>query len=740
MDDATGECKNSPQDASAFSAEDLGDPKLRNDDDKEALSGSAMSEPWPSGETGSRKELEDEEERETKDMLVEDEPLDSTSPESPQKRLHSEDSDKNRDGGENPQKDGEGEGEGEEEDEEEEEDDSEKEEAGEAEGDVDEEESQAKDAGKETRMNGESGSRTSGRRGRSRNSSSAAGGDQAYTSPTSSSSFFRSPFSSSSSYSSSGGGGRHKQARRRNHHHHQGRGGRRQNGSQLVMAVKEILSESISPWCMSCIHMVVELIVSVAHHCGMVVESASLAVYDFSSRFLLRVTDLPGLKQDARRGLAWGRGSAAALVTWTSRVSGRAWHVSTSCFGLLCAIAMLAGRWAQSALGRLSGGRAQLCWEYLQNSWPWMKAAALLGRVGGLFRRSRSHGAGSTPESPSGGRCQPGQELERLLSLAQVPEDELDPFAVLGVEANATESELKRAYRQLAVQVHPDKNKHPRAGEAFKVLRAAWDVVSNPETRREYEMKRMAATELSKSMNEFLTKLQDDLKEAMNTMMCTKCEGKHKRFEMDRDPSEARFCAECNRRHGAEEGDLWAESSMLGLRITYFAFMDGKVYDITEWAGCQRIGISPDTHRVPYHISFGSKTNSNPNRHRTSEQHPPPGPSSPADLQDLFNRIFQGGGSPSDMAANGGFFPTGSAPHQPPGAPGGMGGGGGPFPGGPFPGGPFPGGPFPGGPSPPGGFFPHGPQQQHRAEPSEQWTEGGKHPRRRKKVRKPFQR
>lgn len=139
----------------------------------------------------------------------------------------------------------------------------------------------------------------------------------------------------------------------------------------------------------------------------------------------------------------------------------------------------------------------------------------------------------------------------------------------------------------------------------------------------------MAATELSKSMNEFLTKLQDDLKEAMNTMMCTKCEGKHKyvathparstepvsnissdklkhyalhtsesclvdfhhscvscmcvcrRFEMDREPAEARFCAECNRCHSAEEGDLWAESSMLGLRITYFACMDGKVYDIT---------------------------------------------------------------------------------------------------------------------------------------------------------------
>ncbi|KAG7280499.1 hypothetical protein CRUP_022028 [Coryphaenoides rupestris] len=227
----------------------------------------------------------------------------------------------------------------------------------------------------------------------------------------------------------------------------------------------------------------------------------------------------------------------------------------------------------------------------------------------------------------------------------------------------------------------------------------------------------MAATELSKSMNEFLTKLQDDLKEAMNTMMCTKCEGKHKRFEMDREPSAARFCAECNRFHSAEEGDLWAESSMLGLRITYFAFMDGKVYDITEWAGCQRIGISPDTHRVPYHISFGSKNNSSSSRQRTPSE-PPPGPSNPADLQDLFNRIFQGGPA-GDMTANGGFFPAGPPHHHPPGA------GAAPFP-----------PPF----SPPpahGGFFMPGAQ---RPEASEACAEGGKPPRRRKKVRKPFQR
>lgn len=36
-------------------------------------------------------------------------------------------------------------------------------------------------------------------------------------------------------------------------------------------------------------------------------------------------------------------------------------------------------------------------------------------------------------------------------------------------------------------------------------------------------------------------------------------------------------------------------------------FIAGFVLYSAEWAGCQRVGISPDTHRVPYHISFGSR-------------------------------------------------------------------------------------------------------------------------------------
>uniref|UniRef100_A0A3P9D9H4 DnaJ (Hsp40) homolog, subfamily C, member 14 n=2 Tax=Maylandia zebra TaxID=106582 RepID=A0A3P9D9H4_9CICH len=550
------------------------------------------------------------------------------------------------------------------------------------------------DAAKEQHMNGESGWRNigSGRKCKLRSSGSVLEQIQ------------RGNVMSS--------GGRHKQTRRRNHHHYQQNRGRRRTGNQLILAFKEMLSECLSFWCISCIHMMIEIIVTLTHNCGVGVETGVVKLYNLGQQLLVKITDVPAMKADAIRILKWAKCKGACVVDKTVRSVKWIKTVALSCFTFFCALAILGLQWAKGVFLRIGGDRGKHYWTAFQETRIWKRIMSLLEKARSLFRRD-GHVPPSAPGSPGrAGRAQPGQELERLLALVEVPEDELDPFTVLGVEVHATDTELKKAYRQLAVQVHPDKNKHPRAGEAFKVLRAAWDIVSNPETRREYELKRMAATELSKSMNEFLTKLQDDLKEAMNTMMCTKCEGKHKRFEMDREPAEARFCAECNRCHSAEEGDLWAESSMLGLRITYFACMDGKVYDITEWAGCQRIGISPDTHRVPYHISFGSKNNSNATRHRTpSEQ--AAGPTNPADLQDFFNRIFKGG-PPNDMAANGSFFHSGS-PHHPPGA------GAPPF-------------------SPPPsqtGFYMSG---GHRPESSETWAESGKPPRRRKKVRKPFQR
>lgn len=63
-----------------------------------------------------------------------------------------------------------------------------------------------------------------------------------------------------------------------------------------------------------------------------------------------------------------------------------------------------------------------------------------------------------------------------------------DYYTVLGVERNAGDQELKRAYRRLAMDHHPDRNPGSReAEEKFKEAAEAYQVLSDPERRRQYD-------------------------------------------------------------------------------------------------------------------------------------------------------------------------------------------------------------------------------------------------------------
>ncbi len=63
-----------------------------------------------------------------------------------------------------------------------------------------------------------------------------------------------------------------------------------------------------------------------------------------------------------------------------------------------------------------------------------------------------------------------------------------DYYEVLGVERTASEDELKRAYRKLAFQYHPDRNPDdPEAEQKFKDAAEAYDVLRDPEKRRRYD-------------------------------------------------------------------------------------------------------------------------------------------------------------------------------------------------------------------------------------------------------------
>ncbi|XP_017276279.1 dnaJ homolog subfamily B member 14 [Kryptolebias marmoratus] len=103
--------------------------------------------------------------------------------------------------------------------------------------------------------------------------------------------------------------------------------------------------------------------------------------------------------------------------------------------------------------------------------------------------RSETAGAKTGGENQEGG----GSDSTKGFSQDQVEGVQRikrckDYYEVLGVNKEANDDELKKAYRKLALRFHPDKNHAPGATDAFKKIGNAYAVLSNPDKRRQYDL------------------------------------------------------------------------------------------------------------------------------------------------------------------------------------------------------------------------------------------------------------
>lgn len=76
------------------------------------------------------------------------------------------------------------------------------------------------------------------------------------------------------------------------------------------------------------------------------------------------------------------------------------------------------------------------------------------------------------------------KEFRRLLQDPSLP----DYYKILQVSHNATLEEIKKQYRIMAKKIHPDKNKEEKSEEAMVQINKAYEILSNEELRKKYDM------------------------------------------------------------------------------------------------------------------------------------------------------------------------------------------------------------------------------------------------------------
>lgn len=112
-------------------------------------------------------------------------------------------------------------------------------------------------------------------------------------------------------------------------------------------------------------------------------------------------------------------------------------------------------------------------------------------------RGSASSTSGASSSGPSGARHNRSKSWgEQQYYSARPPagspgsDMSLDHYSVLGLQRNASDDDIKRKYRKLALQYHPDKNKSEGAADKFRRIKLAYETLSDTLARQKYDAER----------------------------------------------------------------------------------------------------------------------------------------------------------------------------------------------------------------------------------------------------------
>ncbi|XP_067432600.1 dnaJ homolog subfamily B member 12b [Thunnus thynnus] len=157
---------------------------------------------------------------------------------------------------------------------------------------------------------------------------------------------------------------------------------------------------------------------------------------------------------------------------------------------------------ATAALTNEQPEKAQRFLEKAQRLFPTEKAKALLDLIAknGFTSRQGAHSdfsgvSGPRQRQTTSENTRPEEKpaetsksysADQLDAVRRIKQCK-DFYEILGVQKDASEDELKRSYRKLALKFHPDKNHAPGATEAFKAIGNAYAVLSNTNKRRQYD-------------------------------------------------------------------------------------------------------------------------------------------------------------------------------------------------------------------------------------------------------------